>query len=293
MARSSRILSLLIGACAALGIAGCGSGGMDGAPAERAEARAAEAQRSEPPSSPEASLPDTLPPQDASFETVLAPLRDVEVSARLEGQIVKLEADEGRRVAEGALLARLDDRQQRATLDEAEAELSSSQAGWERAQRLRTQNVISEEQFIEAKAQWQRAQARRDRARVEWELCSVRAPISGVVMLRRVQVGQMVERGEAMFRISDPDRLRAELLLPEARLGTVHVGQEVTLSPVAGAPAAKARVSRVSPMVDPESGTFRVVIDLDNRRARLPSGVTARVRFEDAAAPQGPPSTAR
>ncbi len=293
MARSSRQSSLLTGAVAALTLAGCGSGSTTGSqPASRSEARAANLPGPAAPSSPSSPAMDPVPREDAVYETVLAPVRDVQVSALIEGQIVQLAVEEGQRVAEGARLAQLDDREQKATLDEAEPELSSTHAAWERSQRLRTQSVISEEQFLEARSQWQRAQARRDRARVEWERCSVRAPISGVVVLRKVQVGQRVERGEAMFRISDPDRLRAELLLPEAKLGTVRPGQEVTIMAASGDAMAQARVSRVSPMVDPESGTFRVVIDLDNRRARMTCGITARVRFEEAAA-SSPPSATR
>ena len=46
-----------------------------------------------------------------------------------------------------------------------------------------------------------------------------------------------------------------------------------------GGGSVDAKVTRVSPLVDPASGTFRVVIDLDNRRARLPGGVSVRADF--------------
>jgi len=108
---------------------------------------------------------------------------------------------------------------------------------------------------------------------------AVRAPFAGVVALRKVQRGQMVKEGDLLFRVCDPDRLRAELLLPESRLGTIRPGQSVLLVPVAGGAPAAASVSRVSPLVDAASGTFRVTIDVDNRSARLPAGVTVRVDF--------------
>jgi len=112
--------------------------------------------------------------------------------------------------------------------------------------------------------------------------CAVRTPIAGVVELRRVQVGQMVKEGDLLFQIGDPNTLRAEVLLPESRLGTVRVGQKVRVIPAAGGDPTTARVTRVSPLVDPASGTFRVVVDLDNRAGRLHGGVSARIVFDAA-----------
>lgn len=230
------------------------------------------------PASPDVASPDS----DPSFETVLAPLHDVEVRARTAGQVMAVDVEEGERVAAGARLAQLEDREPRATLDECEAEVARRTAAWERAQKLHGQQVIADEQFITVRSEWQIAAARRDRAAAEWERCRIVAPFAGVVALRRVQVGQMIRENDLLFRISDPDRLRAELLLPESRLGTVRVGQAVRLIPAAGAGPVGARVTRVSSLVDPASGAFRVVIDVDNRNHRLPAGVSVRVAFEPA-----------
>jgi RND family efflux transporter MFP subunit len=225
------------------------------------------------------SLTPDASPTDPTFETALVPLHDVEIFARLDGEVVSVDVEEGRRVAPGERLAQLDDRERRATLDMREAEVARAESAWQRAQRLHEQNVISEEQFIAARSEWQIARAQRDRARIEWERCAVRTPIGGLVEQRRVQIGQTVRDGDLLFRIGDPDTLRAELLLPEARLGTVRVGQRVTVVPAAGGAGTRARVTRVNPLVDPASGTFRVVIDLDNRAGRLHGGVSARVLF--------------
>jgi RND family efflux transporter MFP subunit len=258
-------------------LAGCGSGPGAGAadtgPAASPAASAA---------APEAALPapDPLPHEagaDPTLETSLAPLHDVEVVARVAGEVVTLAAEEGDRVARGGALARIDDRERRATLDEREAALAARASAWERAQRLHEESVISEEQWIAVRSEWQVARAQRVRARLEWQRCTVRAPFAGVIALRKVQHGAMVKEGDVLFRVSDPDHLRAELLLPESRLGTIRPGQSVTLVPVAGGPPTAARVTRVNPLVDAASGTFRVTIDVDNREARLPAGVTVRV----------------
>jgi membrane fusion protein, multidrug efflux system len=219
-----------------------------------------------------------------TFETALAPLRDVEIIARLDGEAVGVYFEEGRRVKGGARLAQLDDRERRATLEVRKAEADRAEFAWKRAGRLWEQKVIAEEQFVAARSEWQIAEAQRERASIEWERCAVRSPIAGVIELRRVQRGQMVKQGDLLFRIGDPDTLRAELLLPESRLGTVRAGQRVRIIPAAGSAARNAVVTRVNPLVDPASGTFRVVIDIDNRSGELHGGVSARVVFEPGAA---------
>lgn len=273
--------SLAIAGLAAL-LCGCGAG-------DRGNGRASAAASPAPAAIPE---PATVSPEPAAppadrdvvFETALAPLHDVAINARVAGEIVALDVDEGRRVAAGLRLAQIDDRERRATLEEREAIVARSEAAWQRAERLHEQKLISEEQWIAARAEGQIARSQRDRARLEFERCAVRSPIRGVVQERRVQMGQTVAEGDLLFRVGDPAILRAELLLPEARLGSVRAGQPVTIIPAAG-PARVARITRVNPLVDPASGTFRVVIDLDNRDGALAGGVSARVAF----APTAPP----
>jgi RND family efflux transporter MFP subunit len=269
--------------CAGLVLAGCAreprpsasaGGPSPAAPADSAPGAAAPAVPGAPGESE----------SDPALETSLAPIHDVEVTARAEGVVTRLDVEEGDRVTEGARLAQIDDREARALLAERDAEVSRSQGAWERAQRLHEQKRVSAVAFIDARASSEAARAQRQRAALDVEYCAVQAPIAGMVMQRRVQRGQMVRKGDALFRISDPTLLRAELLLPEALLGSVRAGQPVMLVPVAGGPPTPARITRVSPQVDPASGTFRATIDLDNRHARLPAGVTVRVELGAAGA---------
>ena len=223
---------------------------------------------------------DSLATAEAGYETALAPIHDVRILARLDGEIVRVDVEEGGRVPAHQVLAQIEDRERRTTLAMREAEADRAESAWTRAERLHEQNVISDEQHLAARAEWQIAVARREQALIDVERCAVRTPIAGVVELRRIQVGQMVKEGDLLFQIGDPSTLRAEVLVPEAHLGIVRVGQKVRVIPAAGGAPTTARVTRVSPLVDPASGTFRVVVDLDNRSGRLHGGVSARVVFD-------------
>ena len=272
----------------ALPVAGCAPHGQ---PEGGAAADAAIAPLHPPEGDPLTAL-DTLAhviqAVDDSFETALAPLHEIEILGRLEGEVVGVYFEEGRRVEAGARLAQLDDRERRAMLEERKAEEARTEAAWQRAGKLYEQKVISEEQYIAARSDWQVAVSQRERAGIDWERCAVRSPIAGLIELRRVQMGQMVKPGDLLFRIGNPDTLRAELLLPESRLGTVRAGQKVQLIPAAGGAPRMVGITRVNPLVDPASGTFRAVIDIDNRSGELHGGVSARVVLAPVRARPGP-----
>jgi len=264
-------------ACGVLG--GCSPSSP---PADGASANANPPARESAPTAASDSLASAATAAEAGYETALAPIHEVRIVARLEGEIVRVDVEEGRRVPAGMVLAGIEDRERLTTLAMRKAEADRAESAWGRADKLHQQKVISDEQHITARADREIALARQEQAQIDVDRCAVRTPIAGVVELRRVQVGQMVKEGDLLFQIGDPNTLRAEVLLPESRLGTVRVGQKVRVIPAAGGDPTTARVTRVSPLVDPASGTFRVVVDLDNRAGRLHGGVSARIVFDAA-----------
>jgi membrane fusion protein, multidrug efflux system len=273
-ARATLLAAALV-ACG--GLAGCSPSSP---PADGASANANLPAQEPSPTFKSDSLAGAGTAAESGYETALAPIHDVRIMARLDGEIVRVDVEEGRRVSAGMVLAKIEDRERRTTLAMRKAEADRAESAWDRADKLHQQKVISDEQHIAARADREIAVARREQALIDVERCEVSTPIGGVVELRRVQLGQMVKEGDLLFQVGDPSTLRAEVLLPESRLGTVRVGQKVRVIPAAGGDPTMARVTRVSPLVDPASGTFRVVVDLDNRAGRLHGGVSARIVFD-------------
>jgi membrane fusion protein (multidrug efflux system) len=267
------------------GLLGCasnegpGQGDASAAP-DPGGVAAAPGPRSRPAADPQSLADREAASPDSGYLTFLAALHDVQVMARSSGLVTARDVDEGSRVAAGQRLAQVEDDLQRLAVQEREAELATAQAAYERARRLHGEKMLSEQQLLEARSAHEMALARRDRARVEHERCAVRAPISGIVSQRRVQVGQTVKDGDLLFRVVDPETLRAELLLPEEELGRVRAGQPVTVFPRVGGAPVRARVTRTNPVVDAASGTFRVVVELDNRRVGWAPGISVRCRLE-------------
>jgi RND family efflux transporter MFP subunit len=106
----------------------------------------------------------------------------------------------------------------------------------------------------------------------------VRAPISGVIASRMVKEGNMTEStGSEMFTIVALDTLQGVVYLPEAEMNNVHVDQEADLHFPANAKAVAAKVDLISPIIDTESGTFKVTLKVNNDDHVLKPGMFAKV----------------
>jgi membrane fusion protein, multidrug efflux system len=215
----------------------------------------------------------------------------LDLTAQRDGVVTKLLSDVSSRVKAGALMAQLDDRQITANLEAAraktrgidaeirdlKAEAEVVQADYGRAQRRWDLGLISEEELQHAKykaesEQWdikrvieQRSTALQEERSLELELEKTRvtAPFSGLVARRYVREGQSVAKGERLFWITAESPLMMRFTLPEKYFGSLHHGQkfEVTSNDLPGEKHT-ASVREVSPVIDPASGTFEVLVEL-------------------------------
>jgi membrane fusion protein, multidrug efflux system len=234
----------------------------------------------------------------------------VELSAQRDGELLKIYFDAPSRVKAGTLLAKLDDRQILANLEAARAKSRSIEAdlkNWEaeaqvleadygRQQELWKLGLTSQEQLQHAKYKaesdkWdiQRVTESLNTSRqeeksleIEAEKAKVIAPFDGVIARRYVREGQNVNKGERLFWVTAEAPLLVRITLPEKLFGKMHTGQpgEITSVDVPGE-THTARVKQVSPVVDPSSGTFEVLVELTGERGALRPGMTASVHLQN------------
>lgn len=233
----------------------------------------------------------------------------VDITAQRDGVLAKILFDAPARIKAGTILARLDDRQLAANLEAAraktrsveadlknwQAEAEVMQADYVRAQRLWDLKLLSEEQLQHAKfkaesEQWdirrvreQLTTSKEEEHSLELELEKTRitAPFNGLVARRYVRAGQAVSKGERLFWVTAEAPLLMRFTLPERYFGRVRPAQqfEITSPDLPGEKHA-ARVKAVSPVVDPSSGTFEVLVELTGDRGSLRPGMTANLRVE-------------
>jgi RND family efflux transporter MFP subunit len=232
----------------------------------------------------------------------------VDITAQRDGVLEKVFFDAPARVKAGTVLAQMDDRQISANLEAAraksrsiandlknwEAEAEVLKADYVRAQHLWDLGLTSQEQLQHAQYkaesdQWdiKRVEETLNTAHneersleLEREKTKITAPFNGLVARRYVREGQEVNKGERLFWVTAEAPLLMRFTLPEKYFGHVRSAQvfEVTSPDLPGEKHA-ARVKEVSPVIDPSSGTFEVLVVLTDDRGGFRPGMTANVRI--------------
>ena len=115
-------------------------------------------------------------------------------------------------------------------------------------------------------------------ASLELDYTQIRAPIDGVIAERYVKLGNTINIGEPAFRVTGLDPLVAYLHVPEREYRHIEAGQPVgiQIDALSGDPIVAA-VSRVSPIVDPQTGTFKITIEIFDKDRRIKPGMFGRI----------------
>ena len=202
------------------------------------------------------------------------------VVARVGGVVEEILVEEGTSVRAGQALARLDDERLRLEVERATVEFAKRERIYERTQTMHEKQLVSAEQFEQIKSDYETQKVARDLAQMQLEYATVRAPISGVVSTRHIKTGNMIRENDPAFRVTDFDPLRAVLHVPERELNTLREGQAATLRfDALPGEVFTGRVTLISPTVDPETGTFRAIVEVRNPSRQVKPGMFGRVQI--------------
>ncbi|MEM8964302.1 MAG: efflux RND transporter periplasmic adaptor subunit [Acidobacteriota bacterium] len=182
------------------------------------------------------------------------------VTARTRGVVEALMVEEGDRVRSGQVLAELENDEQTIAAARAKAEFDTQQAELERAERLFEQELIAEEGFQQTRRDMVDAKHLSELADLELSRTQIRAPFSGVILERHLDVGNTVSDGTAVYTLADAGRLLADVNVPERNVARLAPGQTVRLTPDAGEEQVEAKIERIAPAVDAETGTVKVTL---------------------------------
>jgi membrane fusion protein (multidrug efflux system) len=205
---------------------------------------------------------------------------EVDLVARVSAPIVELLAEEGMAVRKGQTLARLDDVEISAQLEIARVALNEATLGYDRAKRLYEGNLISEEEYEQAKSSWESATAQFEASKIQLGYTRVSAPFDGLIVTRYVDFAEQLSVNTPLFRISDFDPLLCPIQVPERELSKLHSNQSahLLLEPWPGHEF-QARVLRISPIVDAATGTIKVTLEVRSE-GKLRPGMFASVFLE-------------
>jgi membrane fusion protein (multidrug efflux system) len=205
------------------------------------------------------------------FSATLEAERDVQVYAEATRRVINLLVEEGDRVKKGQLLVNLQDEEQRSALAKAKSQLDQRRREFDRQKSLFDQKLVSEQVFIDAEYQLDQAQLALDDATRELAFTEVRAAISGIITERSVNLGDFVSVNQPLFRIVDFSSIVARIYVPEQELPRLKRGQSVHLTADAlGGTVFSGAIERISPVVDPGTGTIKVTVATPDQKHLRP-----------------------
>lgn len=234
--------------------------------------------------------------QQVTANGSISPVRQIEVGSQISGTLLAVKVDFNSKVKAGELLAQIDPATYERALVQAKAELANANAGLElaqvnfgRAKELLGANLISKSEYDQTKANNSQAeanvkmkQANVERAEVDLSRTTIFAPIDGMVIQRKIEVGQTVAaslNSPTLFIIAnDLAKMQIEAAVSEADVGGVAEEQKVNFT-VDAFPNRKfngtIRQLRFAPTTNQNVVTYTTVVDVDNHDLKLRPGMTA------------------
>jgi multidrug efflux system membrane fusion protein len=206
-----------------------------------------------------------------------APARVVDMAAETDGRVEYIGATRGANVGRNAVIVRLDERDRKARLAQAEATVRQREVEYQGRLKLKGESYVSEAQLQEAVAQLEAARAELKRAQLDLEYMTIRAPFAGALQERHVEVGDFVKSGDPVARFVDNRKIVVTANVSEFDAGYVQTGQTAQAQLATGE-TVHGTIRYVAPVADQATRTYTVELEVDNSDGNLRAGGTAELR---------------
>jgi membrane fusion protein, multidrug efflux system len=208
----------------------------------------------------------------------LATVQGVTVSSEMAGKVAKINFESGATVAAGDLLVQLDVQTEEAQLRAAEANAVWAKANLDRLTDLLAKNAVAKSDFDLVDAQNKQAIAQVDNIKSVIEKKTIRAPFSGRLGIRLINLGQILKEGDSIVTLQTLDPIYVNFSLPQQELASINTGSKVRLkTEAASGDVFEGKVTAVNPDVDVTTRNFRVQATLPNPGEKLRPGMFAKV----------------
>ncbi len=230
----------------------------------------------EPPPATVSTAPATLDiwPQRVEAVGSLQAIHSVEVAPQIAGIVTEIAFEPGQRVNKGDVLVRIDDAVERADLKRLEAMRWMAQATFDRQKQLVDKQYTSQAAMDQARATLSQTDADAARVKALIDQKVIRAPFTGMLGVRQVNLGQYVGPGTKLVGLQALERIWANLTVPEQRLAEIRVGQSITVK----VDAFRGReftgtITTIDPQLDQMNRTILVQATVENSELLLRPGM--------------------
>jgi membrane fusion protein, multidrug efflux system len=205
--------------------------------------------------------------------------KEAEVLARVSGLVAAIMVEEGDAVREGQALLRIENDEYRLRVEQAAARTRQVTAAFERLSQMRAEQLASEQEFETARADLASAEAEEGLARLNLSYTTVAAPFDGVVTQRLVDPGRNISIGAPLFRVVSVQPLLARVHVPSREFRQLQLNQAVQLVLDSTRDQMQGRITLISPVIDPSTGTIKVTVEVSDYPAGTRPGDFAEVRI--------------
>ena len=205
-----------------------------------------------------------------------APARVVEINAETAGRVVSVGIERGQRLDKGEVIVRLDERDRRARLAQAEATVKQRELEFAARESLKNESYVSEAQLQEAAAMLETAKAELARANLDISNMVIRAPFDGALQDRMVEIGDYVKIADPIATFVDERKLIISANVSEFDAHHVVPGNPGSARLATGQ-IVEGRIRYVAPVADEATRTFTVELEIDNAAGDYRGGMTAEL----------------
>ncbi len=218
--------------------------------------------------------------QERVLDALVEAVHKATVSAQTSGRVSNIYYDVNDYVKKGEVILRLRDKDQRAKLNVSLANFNQAETEFNRLQSLHSKKLISKAAVDKAEALLKSSRARLDQAEENLERTIVRAPYSGIVVKRHIEVGETARTGVPLFTGLSLESLRVAVNLPQDMINVVqqHKMARIILSGKNNI-SVNAKSMTISPYADAQSHTFLVRVNLAEGDHGLYPGMAVKVAF--------------
>jgi len=219
-------------------------------------------------------------PSTMSVIGTMEAVHGVTVSADLPGTVARINFDSGKAVREGDILVELDTRQERAQLASLEAQRDLAKINFGRTQQLVNEGVISRSEFDQATAQQKATEANVAEIKATIERKTIRAPFSGILGIRKVNLGQYLPAGSPIVSNQSLNPIYVNIGVPQQAAAQIQIGRKirVTTEDVADK-VFNGSITAVDSEVDPTTRNIQIQATLANPEGKLRPGMFVQVEL--------------
>ncbi len=232
-------------------------------------------------------------PREYRLDGVVEAINQSTVSAQTSGQVVEILVDVDDFVEQGEIIIRLKDTEQRARLEQAEADLKAAEAvlqeasqDYERTREIFQRKLVAQSAMDKATANLKASRARQqaaiaalNQAREQLEYTRIRAPYAGIVTERMIEIGETASPGQQLISGISVDQLRVSVDVPQSLIPAIRQQPDVRVILPDGR-SVEATKATIFPFADAASATFKVRLKLPDQLPGLFPGMLVKTRFQ-------------